>query len=212
MIKRTYIFALACLLLVLPLRSFGSGIGTWKNYMAYSNVQWIEKGGNLLYVLASDNLYTYNEKDNSIQTFDKVNGLNDTDIDFIAWNNVAKRLVIVYANQNIDMLTQKGEIVSLPDYYRKAMTANKKINSLYTEGGYCYVSTGFGVLKINVGRAEISDTYNLGFNVDYTYIEGNYIYAASSERGLYRALLSDNLLDRNNWKRTGDFVAQSTTE
>ena len=55
MIKRTYIFALACLLLVLPLRTFGSGIGTWKNYMAYSNVQWIEKGGNLLYVLASDN-------------------------------------------------------------------------------------------------------------------------------------------------------------
>ena len=211
MIKRTYIFALACLLLVLPLRSFGSGIGTWKNYMAYSNVQWIEKGGNLLYVLASDNLYTYNEKDNSIQTFDKVNGLNDIDIDFIAWNNVAKRLVIVYANQNIDMLTQKGEIVSLPDYYRKAMTANKKINSLYTDGAYCYVSTGFGVLKINVGRAEISDTYNLGFNVDYTYIEGNYIYAASSERGLYRALLSDNLLDRNNWKRTGDFVAQSKT-
>ena len=211
MIKRTYILVLSCLLSILPLRSFGSGIGTWKNFLAYSNVQWIEKGGNVLYVLASNDLYAYNEKNNSIQTFDKVNGLNDIDIDFIAWNNVAKRLVIVYANQNIDLLTQKGEIISLPDYYRKAMTDNKKVNSLYTEGAYCYVSTGFGVLKINVGRAEISDTYNLGFNVDYTYIEGNYIYAASSERGLYRALLSDNLLDRNNWKRTGDFVAQSKT-
>ena len=211
MIKRTYILVLSCLLFILPLRSFGSGIGTWKNFLAYSNVQWIEKGGNVLYVLASNDLYAYNEKNNSIQTFDKVNGLNDIDIDFIAWNNVAKRLVIVYANQNIDLLTQKGEIVSLPDYYRKAMTDNKKVNSLYTEGAYCYVSTGFGVLKINVGRAEISDTYNLGFNVDYTYIEGNYIYAASSERGLYRALLSDNLLDRNNWKRTGNFVAQSKT-
>ena len=211
MIKRTYILVLSCLLSILPLRSFGSGIGTWKNFLAYSNVQWIEKGGNVLYVLASNDLYAYNEKNNSIQTFDKVNGLNDIDIDFIAWNNVAKRLVIVYANQNIDLLTQKGEIVSLPDYYRKAMTDNKKVNSLYTEGTYCYVSTGFGVLKINVGRAEISDTYNLGFNVDYTYIEGNYIYAASSERGLYRALLSDNLLDRNNWKRTGNFVAQSKT-
>lgn len=199
------------MLSILPLRSFGSGIGTWKNFLAYSNVQWIEKGGNVLYVLASNDLYAYNEKNNSIQTFDKVNGLNDIDIDFIAWNNVAKRLVIVYANQNIDLLTQKGEIVSLPDYYRKAMTDNKKVNGLYTEGAYCYVSTGFGVLKINVGRAEISDTYNLGFNVDYTYIEGNYIYAASSERGLYRALLSDNLLDRNNWKRTGNFVAQSKT-
>ena len=143
----------------------------------------------MLYVLASNDLYSYNEKDNSIQTFDKVNGLNDTDIEFIAWNNVAKCLVIAYSDQNIDLLTQKGEIISLSDYYRKTMTANKKINNLYIEGKYCYVSTGFGILKINVSKAEISDTYNLGFNVNYTYIEGNYIYASSNTNGLYRALL-----------------------
>ncbi len=179
--------------------------------MAYSNVQWIEKGGNMLYVLASNDLYSYNEKDNSIQTFDKVNGLNDTYIEFIAWNNVAKCLVIAYSDQNIDLLTQKGEIISLSDYYRKTMTANKKINNLYIEGQYCYVSTGFGILKINVSKAEISDTYNLGFNVNYTYIEGNYIYASSNTNGLYRALLSDNLLDRNNWQWVGNYVAQNKT-
>ena len=211
MMKRTNILAIICLLLMFPLYSFSSGTGTWKNYMAYSNVQWIEKGGNLLYVLASNDLYTYNEKDNSIQTFDKINGLNDTHIEFIAWNNVAQRLVIAYSDQNIDLLTPKGEIISLSDYYRKAMTANKKINSLYTNGAYCYISTGFGILKVNVGKAEISDTYNLGFNVNYTYIEGNYIYAASNEQGLFRALLSDNLLDRNNWQWVGNYVAQNKT-
>lgn len=211
MMKRTNILAIICLLLMFPLYSFSSGTGTWKNYMAYSNVQWIEKGGNLLYVLASNDLYTYNEKDNSIQTFDKINGLNGTHIEFIAWNNVAQRLVIAYSDQNIDLLTSKGEIISLSDYYRKAMTANKKINSLYTNGAYCYISTGFGILKVNVGKAEISDTYNLGFNVNYTYIEGNYIYAASSEQGLFRALLSDNLLDKNNWQWVSNYVAQNKT-
>ena len=209
--KRTNILAIICLLLMFPLYSFSSGTGTWKNYMAYSNVQWIEKGGNLLYVLASNDLYTYNEKDNSIQTFDKINGLNGTHIEFIAWNNVAQRLVIAYSDQNIDLLTPKGEIISLSDYYRKAMTANKKINSLYTNGAYCYISTGFGILKVNVGKAEISDTYNLGFNVNYTYIEGNYIYAASNEQGLFRALLSDNLLDKNNWQWVSNYVAQNKT-
>ena len=211
MMKRTNILAIICLLLMFPLYSFSSGTGTWKNYMAYSNVQWIEKGGNLLYVLASNDLYTYNEKDNSIQTFDKINGLNDTHIEFIAWNNVAQRLVIAYSDQNIDLLTSKGEIISLSDYYRKAMTANKKINSLYTNGAYCYISTGFGILKVNVGKAEISDTYNLGFNVNYTFIEGNYIYAASSEQGIFRALLSDNLLDKNNWQWVSNYVAQNKT-
>ena len=211
MTKRIYILIFTCLLFVLPLSCFANATGTWKNYMAYSNVQWIEKGGNMLYVLASNDLYSYNEKDNSIQTFDKVNGLNDTDIEFIAWNNVAKCLVIAYSDQNIDLLTQKGEIISLSDYYRKTMTANKKINNLYVEGQYCYVSTGFGILKINVSKAEISDTYNLGFNVNYTYIEGKYIYAASNEQGLFRALLSDNLLDRNNWQWVGNYVAQNKT-
>lgn len=211
MMKRTNILAIICLLLMFPLYSFSSGTGTWKNYMAYSNVQWIEKGGNLLYVLASNDLYTYNEKDNSIQTFDKINGLNGTHIEFIAWNNVAQRLVIAYSDQNIDLLTSKGEIISLSDYYRKAMTANKKINSLYTNGAYCYISTGFGILKVNVGKAEISDTYNLGFNVNYTFIEGNYIYAASSEQGIFRALLSDNLLDKNNWQWVSNYVAQNKT-
>ncbi len=211
MMKRTNILAIICLLLMFPLYSFSSGTGTWKNYMAYSNVQWIEKGGNLLYALASNDLYTYNEKDNSIQTFDKINGLNGTHIEFIAWNNVAQRLVIAYSDQNIDLLTSKGEIISLSDYYRKAMTANKKINSLYTNGAYCYISTGFGILKVNVGKAEISDTYNLGFNVNYTFIEGNYIYAASSEQGIFRALLSDNLLDKNNWQWVSNYVAQNKT-
>ena len=211
MTKRIYILIFTCLLFVLPLSCFANATDTWKNYMAYSNVQWIEKGGNMLYVLASNDLYSYNEKDNSIQTFDKVNGLNDTDIEFIAWNNVAKCLVIAYSDQNIDLLTQKGEIISLSDYYRKTMTANKKINNLYVEGQYCYVSTGFGILKINVSKAEISDTYNLGFNVNYTYIEGNYIYASSNTNGLYRALLSDNLLDRNNWQWVGNYVAQNKT-
>lgn len=211
MTKRIYILIFTCLLFVLPLSCFANATDTWKNYMAYSTVQWIEKGGNMLYVLASNDLYSYNEKDNSIQTFDKVNGLNDTDIEFIAWNNVAKCLVIAYSDQNIDLLTQKGEIISLSDYYRKTMTANKKINNLYIEGQYCYVSTGFGILKINVSKAEISDTYNLGFNVNYTYIEGNYIYASSNTNGLYRALLSDNLLDRNNWQWVGNYVAQNKT-
>lgn len=205
MIKRKYILALICMFFMLPLYTFSGGTGTWKHYMAYSNVQWIEKGGTKLYVMASDNLYVYNESDNSIQTFDKGNGLNGTDIDFIAWNNVSKRLVIVYADYNIDMLDEKGNIINVPYYFRKSMTENKKVNSLDMYEGFCYISIGFGIIKLNTSTAQISDTYNLGFNVDYSYIEGKYIYAASKDKGVYSCLLTNNLLDKNNWQRIGEF-------
>ena len=72
------------------------------------------------------------------------------------------------------------------------MTEDKTVYSIDNFGAYAYLSTAFGVMKVNVKDIEISDTYNLGFRVDYTYLEGDYIYAASSSRGLYRGLQTDS--------------------
>ena len=150
------------------------GIGTWKAYMAYHDVQQIEQAGNKLYVLASDNLYDYNTTDTSIQTYDKVNALRDCGIDHIAWCNAAKRLVIIFQNQNIDLLDEKGTVVNISDYYSKSMTEDKTVYSVYIQDHFAYLCTGFGIIKLNVRDAEIADTYLIGFRTDYCYIaDGN---------------------------------------
>lgn len=76
-------------------------------------------------------------------------------------------------------------------------------------GKYAYVSNGFGILKLNMTDIEITDTYNLGFPVNWCEIEGNTIYAYSSAKGKYSASLSSNLLDKNNWKKVGNYVAKA---
>ena len=187
------------------------GIGTWKNYLSYSNIQWVEQGGNKLYVLASNSLYSYNRNDQSIRTYDKINGLSGMDIKFIGWNRTARRLVIVYSDYNIDLMDDKGNVTNVPDYYLKTLAVDKTVNGIDMSGAYCYLSTGFGLVKLNVSKAEITDSYNLAFPVNYSYIEGNYIYAASQNNGLYRALLTANLLDRSNWTQVGNYVARSHT-
>lgn len=186
-------------------------IGTWKAYMAYHDITEIEKGGNILYVLASDNLYSYNTNDHSIQTYDKTTVLSDCGIAHIAWCQGAKSLVILYSNNNIDILDQSDNITNLSDYYNKSMTEDKTVYSIDINGQYAYLSTGFGIVIINVSKAEITNTYNLGFRVDYSYVENNYIYAASSTNGLYRGLMTDNLLDKSNWSRVGDYVSRTKT-
>ena len=196
----------ATFILLAYCNALAGGVGTWKNYLAYSDVQWVEEGSNKLYVLASNSLYTYNKNDQSIKTYDKVNGLSDTDIRFIAWNKTARRLVIIYSNNNIDLLDDRGNVTNVPDYYLKTTMADKTVNGIDMSGVYCYLSTGFGLVKLNVAKAEISDSYNLSFPVNYSYIEGVYIYAASQSNGLYRATLSANLLDRNNWTNVGTYV------
>ena len=106
--------------LILQVAAFQSSaaIGDWKAYMAYSEVQEIEEAGNWIFVQASSNLYAYNRNDQSIQTFSKMDFLNDCDIQHIAYNKTAKRLLILYSNANIDLMnTQNWNVQNLPDYY-----------------------------------------------------------------------------------------------
>lgn len=186
--------------------------GTWKNYMAYHDVTEVEKAGNMVYVLASANLYVYNTADNSLQTFDKVNGLSDCGIKHISYNNTAKKLLVLYENYNMDLITPKGIVTNLSDYATKNMTADKKVNDILQAGRYAYLSTTFGIVKVDMQQATISDTYMLGRNVLWTSSSGNYLYAHCYPDGDYRAALSTNLLDKANWSRCGNFSWKPTVD
>lgn len=190
-----------------------AAIGDWKAYMAYHDVQEIEQAGNLIFVQASNGLYVYNKDDQSIQTFSKVDYLNDSGIQHIAYCKTAKKLMIIYTNSNIDLMNVANyECSNLSDYYNASITGDKSVNDIYIIGNYAYLSNGFGIIKINIANCEISDTYDLGFKVDWCEIEGNYIYAYSQTNGKYKAFLSTNLLDKNNWTRVGDYIAKTQTD
>lgn len=184
---------------------------TWKAYLSYYEPTEIEQAGSMLYVLASNGLYSYNQSDQSLQTYDKTTVLSDCDIAHIAWCQKAKRLVIDYNNQNIDLLEQNDNVINIADYMNKSMTDDKTVNSINIDGAYAYLSTGFGIVCLNVVDATVSNTYTLGFNVNYSYIEGNYLYAASAQQGLWRGSLTDNLLDKANWSRVGNYTARTKT-
>ena len=134
-------------------------IGTWKAYMAYSDIQEIQKAGDELFVMASNDLYQYNLNDQSIYTYDKTNGLSDTSIRHIKWCPAAKRLIVVYQNSNIDLVETDGNVINISDLYTKVITGDKSVSSIRINDVYAYLICGFGIVKVNVERAEISDSY-----------------------------------------------------
>ena len=136
-----------------------SQVGTWSNYLAYHQVQSICKAGNELFVLASNDLYQYNLNDQSITTYDKVNGLSDNHITHIAWNSQAQRLIIIYKNSNIDLIETDGDVINISALYNKSMTDDKTINNISIDGVYAYLHCSFGIVKVNMQKAEITDTY-----------------------------------------------------
>lgn len=208
--KKISVIIIALLLQVVQLQA---AIGDWKAYMAYHDVQEIEQAGNLVFVQASNNLYVYNQNDQSIQTFSKIDYLSDCDIEHIAYCQAAHRLLILYSNSNIDLMnTSNYEVTNLADYYNASTTGDKTIYDIYVNGKYAYMSNGFGIVKVNVADGEISDTYNLGFKVNWCEIKDNCIYAYSQTDGQYRAPLSVNLLDKNNWSKVGGYAAKQQAD
>lgn len=204
---KTITLLITILFMVLPLSATDKE--SWEIYTSYNDITEIEPAGNQVFALASNGLFSYHIKDGSVTTYDKANTLSDFDINHIAWNKTTQKLVITYTNGNIDLLDANGNVVNVPDLYLKSMTDNKQINHINISGANVYLSLSFGIIKLDTKEGKILDTYKLGFNVNYSYIEDNCLYAASKEAGLYRGFLKNNLIDKNNWEKAGNFKEQT---
>ena len=184
----------------------------WKAYLSYYEPTEIEQTPDgMLYVLASGGLFSYNPQDQEVQTYDKTTVLSDGDIAHIAWCKAAKKLVIVYSDHNIDLLSPNGNVVNMPAYMKASMTDDKTVNSISVSGNNAYLATNFGIVQINVATGEFVNTYKLGFSVNYAYSNNQYLYAASAAEGIYRGSLTANLLDPSKWTRTGDYTPRTKT-
>ena len=173
-----------------------AAIGQWKAYMAYHYITDIEPAGKLVYVLSSNDLFSYNVNDNSVNIYNKVNSLSDSYIDFIAWNNTVKKLIIVYNNQNIDLLDMDDQVENICDYHNKTLLTSKTVYNITINGNDAYLSTASGILKINMKNAEISDTYYFGEAVNDVTLQNNTIYALTVNGVVYQGNKNSNLTEQ----------------
>ena len=179
-------------------------IGTWRAYMSYYEPQQIVKAGDHnLFVKASNSLYQYNMNDQSITTYDKTNQLNDTRVEKIAWNTEAGRLMVLYDNANIDLVDLDGKAYNISGIFKKSMTQSKKVNCVYMHDKYAYIGLGFGIVKVNMERAEVAESYILNTSIVGISIAGSTITAFKEDGNSLTASLTRNLIDIHNWSEGG---------
>lgn len=201
---------LFCFTWLLPLHAQRAA-GAWQAHLSYHNPTRCEVAGSKLFIVANGGLFTYDKDDTAIHTYSKSFPLSDTDISYIAYQPAYKSLVIVYSNANIDLLEEEEYVYNLPDYKNKNMTQDKSVNQSCFYEEYVYLSTASGILSINLKKREISNYYPLNRNVLACNVSDNHLYAATPE-GLFAGLLTDNLLDINNWKRVSEDASAFLSE
>ena len=177
-------------------------VGTWKAYLSYYEPQQIVKGGEKLYVRASNGLYYYNLSDHSITTFDKVRQLNDSKVNNIAWNTQVGRLIVVYENGNIDLIDANDNVVNISALFSKVMMQDKTVNNVFIHQQYAYLATAFGVVKVNMQRAEISESYILNEDITAIGMADGTLYLRNKGGQVLSGDMAQNLIDPHNWQQS----------
>lgn len=202
--KAFFISAITVLLSALSaIHVHAEAIGTWKVYHSYSYIEEIVPAGSKVYVKAYGNIYSYSTADGTVKTYTKEDdGLGAQNAKFMAWVEVTKKLVVVYEDYTIDLLSQKSDVETIVSLREKRMTTDKTVNSIYVDGQFAYLCTAFGIIKLNTKDASIAETYSIGMNIDSMSIANNTIYIKTTDGLLYETETSSNLLDKNVWKES----------
>ncbi|MCD6202204.1 MAG: T9SS type A sorting domain-containing protein [Bacteroidales bacterium] len=165
-------------------------IGAWQDHYAYSHANLVTESPGKIYCVTSSGFFYYDQGDNSLHPFSKIQGLSDHDISVAAWAPSEEMLVIAYKNTNID-LVGKDKITNIRDILRKDIAGEKTVYDILILDSEAYLSCSFGIVVINLDKKEIKDTYIIGENGRQIRIyslayQPPYLYAATEE-GLYRA-------------------------
>lgn len=162
MMRKLYLvlFVFSTLLLANSSKAQQGQIGTWTDFLPYKNGIALEEMNGKMYCATKYSLYYYDLTDNSTGSFSTVNGLHDVVVSCFKKHPDRDIALLVYENGNIDIL-EDGRFINLPYIKNADIIGNREVYNITFEGDYAYLSTGFGVVKINLVKYEIADTWKL---------------------------------------------------
>ncbi|MGB0887976.1 MAG: two-component regulator propeller domain-containing protein [Vicingaceae bacterium] len=179
-------------------------IGSWRDHLPYSDAISVTQDANTIYCATNSALFTYNKSDFTLERLNLVNGLSDIGLSKVKFNPHNNKLIITYANGNIDVIDENKNVTNLSFIKKSNVTGSKSINHIKLEGKLAYLSTDFGIVVLDTDKLEIVDTYlfgPLGINMitNAVAFDNTNIYAATNDGVYFANKSSTNLSDYNAW-------------
>ncbi len=179
-------------------------MGGWQTFFNYNNIKQIQQSPEKVYALSDGNLFSVDKEYESAETYTKLTGLSDGNIDMIAYSDNQNVLVIIYDNCNIDLLNGYG-VVNVPDL-KNSEVGSKKVYNITIDGKYAYLSCGFGIMVVDLAKGEVTDSYIIGDRGEYLTVKNivfhnDSIYAQTTSDIRYAYKKDKNLADFNQWKK-----------
>jgi hypothetical protein len=181
---------------------------SWTGYFSYVSIKSISQGNDKIYAAAENAIFTYDLSTEEISSISTINGLSGNPISTAYYSENNGLYVIGYENGLIEIVIDgEDNVLKVVDILDKTTIPPnmKTINHFNEYNGRLYISTGFGISVYNLETLEFGDTYFIGdlgsqINITQTTVQGDLIYASSSENGIKSALVADeNIIDYQQW-------------
>ncbi|MHB1922352.1 MAG: type IX secretion system anionic LPS delivery protein PorZ [Chitinophagaceae bacterium] len=191
--------------ILIPSRAFSQQqpIGQWQEHLSYANEIAVTSGDGKIFCASVYSIFAVDLQDHSLTRYSKVNGLSDVGISTIGFDPQTKSLLIAYSNSDLDIL-QGQNITNIPDIKMKNIIGDKTMYGIWFQHGEAYLSTGLGIIVVDLLQAKILDTYIISSTGQPEQISGftgsgNYFYAATAEGVRQAAQDNPNLDNFANW-------------
>ncbi len=182
-------------------------IGTWRTHFGFRDAHSVATTENGAFCAGNNNLFFLDLQDNSLNRLSKVDGLSESLISTIAYDNNSSTLIVAYDNGTVDLLKDQT-IVEIAAISQAPFSSSKRINHIAIHNGIAYLSAPFGVAVLDLEKQEIREAYtNIGQDGEAVQVAYSSVYQDSlflaTEEGVIAGWLdpSINLLDFTNWRR-----------
>lgn len=181
--KNIIITALAAVAAIAQAAAQGA-IGSIKIHPAFgNNITRIIDTGSMIYYLSDKNLYSYDKDNDESDHYSRNNRLNGSLVRDIYYNYDRNYLAVAYDDANIDILTDDGATINLPDIYNADLQAERTINDITFADGRMLVATSFGFVVFNDERYEVefsrilnTDIKSVAATDDYLWVNADNLY------------------------------------
>jgi len=167
-------------------------IGGWKSHLPYTNIDHVEQSEEKIFLATEESLMIIDKLDGSRQFLSTLDGLSETYIVNMIYDDISQLLIVAYANSTFDIISE-DQIIPITDIKDKtSIQGNKLINDLHVQDGrYLYLATGFGLVQFDLQSFDFGFTMDLTRSVDRVSGSGSDILIAMEE-GVFTLDIADS--------------------
>ncbi|MBK8700672.1 MAG: hypothetical protein IPN29_14515 [Saprospiraceae bacterium] len=185
-VKNILVFVFYLLLTSYGQAQFYRPIGSWQDHLNMRSSAWVTQNTEEIIVSTGTILLFIDKEDGSYRKMSKTNGLSESQIARIQYNQARNQLIVVYTSGAFDIVTSDEVIYVTAIRDNNNIGASRNINDIYiSEGRYCYFATSFGIVEYDLEKIEFRSTTFTKLPAYTITADDQYIYAGLDD-GIYR--------------------------